>query len=87
MAEVLITFKVMPKDADTEIDALIEDIKGTKIAKLNDLEKIPVGFGLVSVSPSFITSDDEGGADKIESEIRNISSVGSTEVVEITRLL
>jgi translation elongation factor aEF-1 beta len=87
MAEVLITFKVMPEEADTDIDALIRDIQGVKAAKLNDLEKVPIAFGLVSLTSSFIAEDTEGGAEKIEEEIKKIPGVGSAEVVEVTRLL
>lgn len=87
MAEVLITFKVMPSEADADIEAIIEGIKSIEAAKLNSLEKVPIAFGLVSLNPSFVAADDEGGADKIEKEIKRIPGVGSAEVVEVTRLL
>ncbi len=87
MAEVLVTFKVMPEEADTDIDALIQGIKGIKAAKLNGIEKVPIAFGLVSLTASFIAEDEEGGAEKVEEEIKEIPGVGSAEVVEVTRLL
>ncbi|MDP6459461.1 MAG: elongation factor 1-beta [Candidatus Hydrothermarchaeota archaeon] len=87
MADVLITFKVMPEEADTDIDTLIRDIRGIKAVKLNGLEKVPIAFGLVSLTSSFVTEDEDGGAEKIEAEIKKIPGVGSAEVVEVTRLL
>lgn len=87
MAEVLITFKVMPSEADTDLDAVVSGIKGIKAAKLNSLEKVPIAFGLVSLTSSFIAGDKEGTAEKIEAEIKKIPGVGSAEVVEVTRLL
>lgn len=87
MAEVLITFKVMPEEAETDIDALMQDIRGVKAAKLNGLEKVPIAFGLVSLISSFVAGDEEGGAEKIEAEIKKVPGVGSVEVVDVTRLL
>lgn len=87
MAEVLITFKVMPSEADTDIDAVVKGIQGIKAARLNGLEKVPIAFGLVSLTSSFIAEDEEGGAEKIEAEIKKLPGVGSAEVVEVTRLL
>lgn len=87
MAEVLVTIKVMPLDADTDPEAITQEIKKLKTARLDRVEKVPIAFGLVSLNASFVVEDAEGGADAIEKEVRALPGVGSAEVVEVTRLL
>lgn len=87
MAEVLITFKVMPAEAEVDLEAIINGIRSVKTAKLNSLEKMPIAFGLVSLNASFVAEDEEGSADRIEKELKKIPGVGSVETVEVTRLL
>ncbi len=87
MAEVLVTLKVMPSDAEADPEAIIEEIKKLRSAQLNRVEKVPIAFGLVSLNASFVVEDAEGGATAIEKEVKNIQGVGSVEVVEVTRLL
>lgn len=87
MAEVLITFKVMPAEVNVDLEAIIDGVKGVKAAKLNSLEKVPIAFGLVSLNASFVAEDEEGSVDRIEKELKKIPGVGSVEAVEVTRLL
>lgn len=87
MAEVLITFKIMPTEADTNMDSVQDAIKRIKTARLSKIEKEPVAFGLVALKPSFIANDESGVADELEKELKEIAGVGSAEVIEVTRLL
>lgn len=87
MAEVLITFKIMPAEADANIDSIENAIKRMKAARLNKIEKEPIAFGLVALKPSFIANDEGGAADEIEKELKEIEGVGSAEVIGVTRLL
>jgi len=85
MGEVLATLKILPSNAETDMDLLIEKIK--KIPKLSRIEKEPVAFGLVALKASFIVEDSEGATDKIESTLREIEGIGEVEVIGISRLL
>lgn len=87
MAEVLITFKIMPAEADVNIDSVQDAIKKIKAARLSKIEKEPIAFGLVALKPSFIANDEGGAVDEIEKELKEIEGVGSAEVIEVTRLL
>jgi translation elongation factor aEF-1 beta len=87
MAEVLVTLKVMPADAEADPEAIVGEIKKLRSARLNKVEMVPIAFGLVSLHASFVVEDAEGGATAIEEEVRSIPGVGSVEVVEVTRLL
>ena len=83
---VLITFRVMPKEVDTDISMLSNDIKSLK-ARLNNLEKEPIAFGLVALKPSFIVKDASGAVEEIENKLKAIEGVGGVEVIEVSKLL
>ncbi len=87
MADVLITFKVLPAEAGLDPDELIGRIKAMKNANLHSVEKEPIAFGLVALKPSFVTEDAEGVVDKIEDALKEISGVGEVEVMTVNRLL
>ncbi|MFQ6136562.1 MAG: elongation factor 1-beta [Candidatus Hydrothermarchaeales archaeon] len=86
MAEVLITFKVMPDGEETELDGIIRGIKGLRDFTLNTIEEEPIAFGLVAIKPSFIVEDAEGVVDALELALRNLKGVGEVEVTEVTLL-
>jgi len=87
MADVLVTLKAMPADAGSNVDELIEKIKGLGVAKLHGVEKEPIAFGLVALKPSFVTEDAEGVVDEIEDALRKIEGIGEVEVLTVNRLL
>lgn len=85
MAKVLLTFKVMPADADSSIDKIESEIK-SKIFP-DKISREPIAFGLVAIIVSKLVEDAEGELEKVESAIRAINGVGEVEVTEITRTL
>ena len=87
MAEVLVTFKVMPNGVDTDLEEVSGEIKKISIAKLNNIEKEPIAFGLVALKPSFVAEDTGKVTDEIEAALKDIKGVGGAEVTEVTRLL
>lgn len=87
MAEILVTLKVMPEDADTDMQELVERIKGLKIGRVDKVEEEPIAFGLVALKPSFIVEEEEGATDKLEEALRGVEGVGDVTVVGATRLL
>jgi len=85
MGNVIVSFKVMPKDADSNIEQI-----ALKIKKAIDPEKIykeEVGFGIVALHVTKIIPDAEGVLQQAEDKLRAIQDVGEVEVVEITRSL
>lgn len=85
MAEVIVTFKIMPKTVEVDLNKLEE-----KINSLIEPEKIsqePIAFGLVALNVTKLIPDAGGELEKIESKLRSIPEVGEVEVTEISRSL
>lgn len=87
MAEVLVTLKVMPEDAGTDLGSMESEIKKLREARFNGVEKEPIAFGLVALKPSFVMDDAEGATEKLEEALRHVKGVGGVEVIQVTRLL
>lgn len=87
MAEVLVTVKIMPRAPEVDLDALTKSIGEVDGARLNNVEREPIAFGLVALNASYVVEDSQGGTDNLENAIKEIDNVNSAEVVEVTRLL
>lgn len=85
MSEVIVYFKVMPKDADTDISKIESEIKSKVKAK--EIQKEPMAFGLVALKVTAVVEDSEGASDKIEEDLRKIGGVGGVEVTGMSRAL
>jgi elongation factor 1-beta len=87
MANLLVRVKVMPKEAETKPQELLDDIK-----KLNpnivvrDHKEEPIAFGLVALIADFMTDDESGAMDAIENAVRSSSLVGEFEVLGASRV-
>jgi len=87
MAEVLVTIKIMPAEADTDLRALSEQIRSVKEGQFHSLEEEPIAFGLVALNSSFIIGDEEGAMEGLERTLKGLKGVGEFEVAQVTRLL
>ncbi len=87
MAEVMVTLKIMPKDVEVDMDALMGRISKVDGARLNTVDKEPIAFGLVALIASYIVGDDEGGTETLENILRGIDEIGNVEVTGVDRLL
>jgi elongation factor 1-beta len=87
MAEVMVTVKIMPESPEVDMDSLSSRIGEIDGARLNNIEKEPIAFGLVALLAAYVVEDSEGTADNLENAIRDMDDVQSAEVVEVTRLL
>lgn len=85
MAQVIVTFKVMPKEANIDLDKLENQIK--LVVNPDRLQREPIAFGLVSLNVTKLVEDAEGQLEAVEKKLRAIDSVGEVEVTEITRTL
>jgi translation elongation factor aEF-1 beta len=92
MGKVIITFKIMPqnpevnletvqKTAEEKIDAFVGETAEKKVA----IE--PVAFGLKSLNITFVSDEEKGTTDEIESQIGEIEGVQSCEVTDVRRAL
>ena len=84
MGKVAITYSIMPRSADIDLDAVRSavyksmpsgaEVKGTAVK--------PIAFGLNAVKVLVIVGDRPGVADEVEKRLAAISGVESVEVVE-----
>jgi len=85
MAEVVVTFKVLPKDIDVNLDKLENEIKN--VMKPERIEREPIAFGLVALKVIKIIPDASGVLEETENKLKSIIDVGEVEVVELGRSL
>lgn len=83
MTEVIVTLRVMPKEAETDINKLQEKINS--LIKPERISQEPIAFGLVALKVIKLIKDAEGELEKIENKLRSIPEVGEIEVTEVTR--
>ncbi|MDY6761970.1 MAG: elongation factor 1-beta [Candidatus Nanohaloarchaea archaeon] len=84
MGEVAVVLKVMPEDAETDLERIDDAIRDS--IEVEDLQHEEVAFGLKALKVSTIVSDDEGGTDTVENSVSGIDGVRSVEVEDMQRL-
>lgn len=87
MADMIIKMKVMPEDAETDIEEVlklckkaIEDNGG----EIHQHEIQPIAFGLKALI-LVIVIDEKKGTNDIENAINEISSVSNGEIIDLRR--
>ncbi len=90
MAQVIITFKIMPESVDQDLDVihkkaehLIKEFGG----EVGRVQKEPIGFGLVALKLIFIMSEDLGSTEDLEEKITALDEVASVDVVDVRRAI
>ena len=85
MAEVIVTFKVMPTGVDVDLDALESKIKD--IIKADRIKREPIAFGIVALNVTKIIPDAGGELGAIEEKLKKLDGVSGVEVTDLTRTL
>ena len=87
MARLVARIKVLPADADINVDRIVEGLKSNvpQGMELKGHAKEPIAFGLNAVVGDFMLDDAEGQMDKLEEAIRGVQGVGEIEVMNISR--
>lgn len=83
MAEVLVAFRVMPKDTTINTDVLVQKIRSE--VKPDRTQAQPIAFGIVAIQVIKFIPDAEGELEAVEKKLRAIEGVWEVEVTEITR--
>lgn len=83
MGSVAVTFRIMPEEAEG-----FEAMKGELLSKAKPYqhEEKEIGFGLKAIYATYIIPDGEGGADKLEEQVRSVKGVGQVDVEGMDRL-
>ena len=85
MADVIVTFKVMPEDIKVDLTQL--EIKIRDAIEPDGLKQEPIAFGLVALIVTKMVPDAGGELEKAEKKLREIDGVGEVEVTDLTRSL
>jgi elongation factor 1-beta len=87
MARLVARIKILPADADTNLDNVIEGLKKSVPAgmEIKAHAKEPIAFGLHALVGDFMLDDAEGQMDKLEDAIKGVSGVGEIEVMNLSR--
>lgn len=88
MARVIVSLKIMPEGPEVNLDSIeakakdiISDFQGT----IMNVEKQPIGFGIVSIVIKFNMDEKQGSTEPIEELIKKTEGVESVEVIGVSR--
>lgn len=83
MGQVIVTFKVMPADSESNLDSIESSIK----KKLNPqrMNREPLAFGLQCLMVTKLIDEVDGEMERNEAAIRSIDGVGEVEITEVNR--
>lgn len=84
MGKIACVFKLMPEDADTDIEEIKEQVR--EKVDVQDIGEEDVAFGLVAVKVSAITTDEQGGTDYVEEQLQEVDQVQSIELEHFDKL-
>ena len=80
---VIVTYRVMPKGVETDLNRLQEEIN--KKFQPQKMEVVPIGFGLNFIKMIKVLDEEEGLADRGADEIATIEGVQSVEIIGMSR--
>ena len=91
MADVVITFNIMPESPDADLKqieiAALEEIKAFTGIDNHKVSIEPVAFGLKAVKIMFVMPEAKGGTEELEKQISRIDGVNSVEMTDIRRTI
>ncbi len=84
MGKISCVYKVMPEDAETDLEEIKNQIRD--VIDVEDIGEEEVAFGLKAVKVSTITTDEEGGTDTVEEKLEKVENVQSIELEHFDKL-
>ena len=90
MAQVIVTFKIMPISPEVDLEKIKD--QATKMIKefggeVGKVEIEPVAFGLEALKLIFVMEESLGSTEDLEDQISEIGDVNSVEVTDIRRAI
>ena len=87
MSRLVARVKILPSEAETDLDDVINKLK-SNIPNGMGLErygKEPLAFGVYSLICDFTLNDEEGQMDSLENYIKNTDGVSEIQVMSVSR--
>lgn len=84
MGEIACVFKIMPEDAETDLEPIKDQIR--EKVNVEDMGEEDVAFGLKAIKVSAITTDEKGGTDYVENQLEDLDNIQSIELVHFDKL-
>jgi elongation factor 1-beta len=87
MVQLVARIRIMPADAESNLDSVVQAMKTSmpQGMEMKGHAVEPIAFGLKAIVGDFLLEDAEGQMDKLEESIKNIVGVGEIEVMNISR--
>jgi elongation factor 1-beta len=87
MTRLVARIKILPAEADTDLDKLVDSLN-EQIPTGMELKthvREPLAFGVNVILGDFLIDDEEGQMDKLEESIKKTEGVGEIDVVSVSR--
>lgn len=84
MGLVAVTLRILPEDADVDIESLKTSVREVLGGALRDLQERPLAFGIKAIEAVVVVDDASGGSDAIEQSVSNVAGVGTVEAIDVT---
>ncbi|MGE0243364.1 MAG: elongation factor 1-beta [Nitrososphaeraceae archaeon] len=87
MSRVVARLKILPSEAETDLDAIINKLKSNvpNGMGLERFGKEPLAFGIYSLICDFTLNDEEGQMDSLEDYIKKTEGVSEIQVLSVSR--
>lgn len=89
MAHIVITFKIMPKEVETDLVALQKECEQiiSKIGEIGKVDIQPIAFGLKALFIYVVADESKGSPDDIEKQLNELDNTMSVEITDVRRTL
>jgi elongation factor 1-beta len=88
MGSYVVRIKVLPTEANVDLDKIVESIKGSLGADMQIRGKKfePIAFGLSAIILDVVAPEEEGSIDRVEKCVSGAPMVGQIEMMGISRM-
>ncbi|MFB6191061.1 MAG: elongation factor 1-beta [Candidatus Nanohaloarchaea archaeon] len=84
MGKIAVVLRIMPEDAETDLDELEDRVRDR--IDVDEAQREEVAFGLQALMVSTQTTDEEGGTDYLENQLEGLEGVQSIEVEKFNKM-
>lgn len=88
MAKIVMVVRLMPSEADVDLEGLLERVKGglPEGVELKEAKIEPLAFGMSVIEAAFTMPEEEGVTDKLEEYLKGFPEIEEVSVVMTGRI-